>query len=188
MAIKFKKKIKVVTKKINNSVEQNSIIDESKISYYKTLKEKLKANFKKEIVHKVENIRILKEIKDNKYYKLDGYRSFDAFTKEFYVAKSQAYKYLKLAAALQDGVLNENYVIENGIHNSFNYIKDKESPLLKKSKQNPVKPLRLQLKTQEIYDFYKSNSKFTNFMMNEIFENQKDLIHKLMKKYAELKI
>ncbi|WP_210362569.1 chromosome replication/partitioning protein, partial [Borreliella garinii] len=91
MAIKFKKKIKVVTKKINNSVEQNSIIDESKISYYKTLKEKLKANFKKEIVHKVENIRILKEIKDNKYYKLDGYRSFDAFTKEFYVAKSQAY-------------------------------------------------------------------------------------------------
>ncbi|WP_210376789.1 chromosome replication/partitioning protein, partial [Borreliella valaisiana] len=75
-------------------------------------------------------------------------------------------------AALQDGVLNENYVIENGIHNSFNYIKDKESPLLKKSKQNPIKPLRLQLKTQEIYDFYKSHAKFTSFMMNEIFENQ----------------
>ncbi|WP_210753567.1 chromosome replication/partitioning protein, partial [Borreliella valaisiana] len=50
------------------------------------------------------------------------------------------------------------------------------------------KPLRLQLKTQEIYDFYKSHAKFTSFMMNEIFENQKDLINKLMKKYDELKI
>ncbi|MBB6032149.1 hypothetical protein HNR35_001152, partial [Borreliella spielmanii] len=39
MAIKFKKR--VLTKKINTNVEQNSIIDESKISYYETLKEKL---------------------------------------------------------------------------------------------------------------------------------------------------
>uniref|UniRef100_UPI001AEF49B4 chromosome replication/partitioning protein n=1 Tax=Borreliella valaisiana TaxID=62088 RepID=UPI001AEF49B4 len=156
MEIKFKKK--VLTKKIDTYVEQNSIMDESKISYYKTLKEKLKTNFKKEIFHKVENIRILKEIKDNQYYKFDGYKNFLDFVKDFNVAKSQAYKYLKLAAALQDGVLNDDYVIKNGIHNSFNYIKDKESPLLKKSKQNPIKPLRLPLKTKKIYDFYKSHA------------------------------
>ncbi len=118
MEIKFKKK--VLTKKIDTYVEQNSIMDESKISYYKTLKEKLKTNFKKEIFHKVENIRILKEIKDNQYYKFDGYKNFLDFVKDFNVAKSQAYKYLKLAAALQDGVLNDDYVIKNGIHNSFN--------------------------------------------------------------------
>ncbi len=138
--------------------------------------------------HRVENMKILKEIRDNQYYKFDGYKTFLDFLKDFNVAKSQAYKYLKLAAALQDGVLDVDYVIENGIKNSFNYIRDKESPSFKKSKQNPIKPLRLQLKTQEIYDFYKSNSKFTSFMMNEIFENQKDLINKLMKKYDELKI
>lgn len=186
MEKKIKKK--VFTKKISTNVEQNSIIDESKISYYETLKEKLKTNFKKEIFHKVENIRILKEIKDNQYYEFDGYKNFLDFVKDFNVAKSQAYKYLKLATALQDGVLNEDYVIKNGIHNSFNYIKDKESPSLKKSKENPIKPLRLKLKTQESYDFYKSKAKFTSFMMNEIFENQKDLINKLMKKYDELKI
>ncbi|WP_418909403.1 chromosome replication/partitioning protein (plasmid) [Borreliella sinica] len=187
MVIKFKKR-KILTKKINNNVKQNSIIDESKTSYYKTLKEKLKDNFKKEMFHRVENMKILKEIRDNKYYKFDGYRTFLDFLKDFNVAKSQAYKYLKLAAALQDGVLDADYVIENGIKNSFNYIRDKESPSLKKSKQNPIKPLRLQLKTQESYDFYKSKAKFTSFMMREIFENQKDFLNKLMKKYDELKI
>ncbi|WP_418457448.1 chromosome replication/partitioning protein [Borreliella andersonii] len=183
-----KRKVKVLTKQINTYVEQNSMIAEDKISYYNTLKERLKTNFKKEIFHKVENIRILKEIKDNQYYKFDGYKNFLAFLKDFNVAKSQAYKYLKLAAALQDGVISENYLIENGIHNSFNFIKDKESPALKKSRQNPIKPLRFQLKTQESYDFYKKNAKFTAFILEELIKNQKDFLKKLFKKYEELKI
>ncbi|WP_327786780.1 plasmid partition family protein, partial [Borreliella valaisiana] len=37
------------------------------------------------------------------------------------------------------------------------------------------------------YDFYKSNAKFTSFMMHELFENQKDLINKLLKRYKQLK-
>ncbi|MCD2321112.1 plasmid partition family protein, partial [Borreliella burgdorferi] len=41
---------------------------------------------------------------------------------------------------------------------------------------------------QESYDFYKKKSKFTSFMMHEIFENQKDFLKKLLKKYEELKI
>ncbi|WP_210372647.1 chromosome replication/partitioning protein, partial [Borreliella garinii] len=56
-----------------------------------------------------------------------------------------------------------------------------------KSKQNPIKPLRFQLKTKESYDFYKSNANFTSFMMHEIFENQKDWIKQLLKKYKELR-
>ncbi len=68
-----KKRVKrILTKKIDTYVEQNLMINESKISYYKTLKEKLNDNFKKEILHRVENIKILKEIKDNQYYKFDG--------------------------------------------------------------------------------------------------------------------
>ncbi|WP_210378801.1 chromosome replication/partitioning protein, partial [Borreliella garinii] len=82
----------------------------------------------------------------------------------------------------------EQYVLDNGFRSILSVLKDKESPALKKSKQNPIKPLRLKLKTQESYDFYKSKAKFTSFMMNEIFENQKDLINKLMKKYTDLKI
>ncbi|MCD2321119.1 chromosome replication/partitioning protein, partial [Borreliella burgdorferi] len=136
-----------LTKKIDTYVEQNLMINESKISYYKTLKEKLNDNFKKEILHRVENIKILKEIKDNQYYKFDGYKTFLDFIKDFNVAKTQAYKYLRLATALQEGLIKEDYLIENGIKNSYNFIKDKESPALKKSRQNPIKPLRFQLKT-----------------------------------------
>lgn len=42
-----KRVVKVLTKKIDTYVEQNLMINESKISYYKTLKEKLNDNFKK---------------------------------------------------------------------------------------------------------------------------------------------
>ncbi|MCD2383830.1 chromosome replication/partitioning protein [Borreliella burgdorferi] len=185
MTIKYNKR--VLTKNMDTDIENDLIIDENKVSYYNELKEKLKSNFKKEIFHKVVNIRILKEIKDNQYYKLDGYKSFFAFVKDFNIARAQAYKYLKLATALQEGLLKEDYVIENGINNSFDFIKDKESPSFKKSKQNPIKPLRFQLKKQESYDFYKSNAKFTGFMLDKLFSDGKEIIKKLMKEYKELK-
>ncbi len=153
---------------------------------YKNLKQRLKSSFQQEIYYKMEVIKILKEIKDNEYYKLDGYRTFEDFIKDYHLARSQAYDYLKIANAIQDGVLEEAYVIENGVTKTIAFLR-KSPGVLKKSKQNPIKPLRFQLKTQESYDFYKSNAKFTSFMMHEIFENQKDLINKLLKKYKQLK-
>ncbi len=46
------------------------------LKHYNLLKERLKSNFQKEIYNKIESMKILKEIKDNEYYKLDGYKSF----------------------------------------------------------------------------------------------------------------
>ncbi|ACK74287.1 MULTISPECIES: chromosome replication/partitioning protein [Borreliella] len=178
---------RVLSEEIDPDVEKKIITNEDAVIHYNALKDRLRANFRKEIFHKVDNIRILKEIKDNEYYKLDGYKSFDAFIKNYNIAKTQAYAYLKLAAALQEGILKEDYLIENGIQNSLELIQNKESLTFKKSKQNPIKPLRFQLKTQESYDFYKNNAKFTSFMMQDIFENQKDWINKLLKKYKQLK-
>ncbi|MDO7279603.1 chromosome replication/partitioning protein, partial [Borreliella burgdorferi] len=66
-------------------------------------------------------------------------------------------------------------------------IKNQANGTIKKSKQNPIKPLRFQLKNQESYDFYKSNSRFVSFMMDEIFKNQKDFLNKLLKRYKESK-
>ncbi|WP_210380293.1 chromosome replication/partitioning protein [Borreliella valaisiana] len=153
---------------------------------YKNLKQRLKSSFQQEIYYKMEVIKILKEIKDNEYYKLDGYRTFEDFIKDYHLARSQAYDYLKIANAIQEGILEEAYVIENGISKAIAVLRESPSGL-KKSKQNSIKPLRFQLKTKESYDFYKSNAKFTSFMMHEIFENQKDLINKLLKKYKQLK-
>ncbi|AMR76236.1 permease (plasmid) [Borrelia hermsii] len=154
---------------------------------YNALKKKLYINLREGIYNRIECMKILKEIKDNEYYKLDGYKSFDAFIRNYDVAKTQAYNYLKIATALEEGLLEEQYVLENGFRQILSLLKDKESATIKKSKVNPIKPLRFQLKSQESYGFYKSNAKFTSFLMDELFENQKDLLDKLLKKYKELK-
>lgn len=178
---------RVLSEEKDPDIEKKIITNEDAIAHYHSLKDRLKANFRKEIFHKVDNIRILKEIKDNKYYKLDGYKSFFAFVKDYNIARTQAYNYLKLATALQEGFIKEDYIIENGIHNSLDLIQDKESPIFKKSKKNPIKPLRFQLKSQESYDFYKSNAKFTGFLLDKLFNNEKEMIKKIMKEYKQLK-
>ncbi len=191
----MKNNTKLIINKRDIDSEGNALlVDSSNVSKngvepdrYNTLKKKLYVNLREGVSNRVECMKILKEIKDNEYYKLDGYKSFDAFIKDYDVAKTQAYNYLKIANAIEAGVIEEQYVLDNGFRLILSVLKDKESPVLKKSKQNSIKPLRFQLKTQESYDFYKSNAKFTSFMMQEIFENQKDLISKLLKMYKQLK-
>ncbi|WP_421136320.1 chromosome replication/partitioning protein (plasmid) [Borreliella yangtzensis] len=153
---------------------------------YNILKKKLYVNLREGVSNKIECMKILKEIKDNEYYKLDGYKSFDAFIKDYDVAKTQAYNYLKIANAIEAGVIEEQYVLNNGFRLILSALKDKESPSLKKSKQNPIKPLRFQLKKQESYDFYRSNSKFTGFLLDRLFD-EKEIIKKIMKEYKQLK-
>lgn len=161
--------------------------DNDQLEYYEKLKNRLVNNFKKEIFHKIEFIKILKEIKDNEYYKLDGYTSFNSFAKNYRIARTQVYDYIRIANAMEEGLLDEAYVIENGLTISLLSLRDKESSSFKKSRQNPIKPLRFQLKSKESYDFYKSNAKFTVFLLDELFESQKDLLNKFLKRYKQLK-
>ncbi|WP_215536449.1 chromosome replication/partitioning protein [Borreliella bavariensis] len=167
--------------------EKKLITKEEIFTHYNDLKNRLKTNIKKKIFYKVESIRILKEIKDNEYYKLDGYKSFDAFIRDYKLARTQVYIYLKLAKALQAGILNEDYIIENGIYDSLDLIEGQETSIIKKTKQNPIKPLRFQLKSKESYDFYKSNAKFTGFLLDKLFNNEKEIIKRIMKEYKQLK-
>ncbi len=74
-------------------------------------------------------MKILKEIKDKEYYKLDGYQSFEMFTRDYKIAKSQAYEYLKIANAIDEGLVQENDIIEKGMQNSLFFLKDKEELL-----------------------------------------------------------
>ncbi|AHH11486.1 chromosome replication/partitioning protein (plasmid) [Borrelia coriaceae] len=154
---------------------------------YDELKKKLYINLREGIYNRIECMKILKEIKDNEYYKLDGYKSFDAFIKNYDVAKTQAYNYLKIATALEEGLLEEQYVLENGFRQILGLLKDKESEKLKKSRVNPIKPLRFQLKSQASYDFYKQNAKFTSFLMDRLFASKKDLLEEFMKEFKNLK-
>ncbi|OJH14112.1 permease (plasmid) [Borreliella bissettiae] len=169
------------------SDNENYAITDSVLNHYNSLKEKLKISSKKEIYCKLETLKILKEIKDNHYYRFDGYKSFEAFSKDYRLARAQVYNYLKIANAIEDGIIQEEFLIKNGILETLIVLRNKESKTIKKSKQNPIKPLRFQLKKQESYDFYKNHSKFTAFILEELLENQKDFLNKLFKKYKELK-
>ncbi len=118
---------------------------------------------------------------------LMGIKVFEAFSKDYRLARAQVYNYLKIANAIEDGVIQEEFLIKNGILETLIILRNKESKTIKKSKQNPIKPLRFQLKKQESYDFYKNHAKFTAFILEELLENQKDFLNKLLKKYKQLK-
>nr|WP_099497276.1 chromosome replication/partitioning protein [Borrelia miyamotoi] len=186
------KKISINPRNLDNEkssilMVDNSIVDEAR-ERFNLLKIKLKDNIKEDISNKIETMYILKEIKEKEYYKLDGYKSFAEFSKVYNLAKSQAYNYLKIASAIQDGLLEEEFLIENGFNQTLNFIKTKEGKTIKKSKQNPIKPLRFQLKSQEAYDFYKRSSKFTSFLLEDMFCNDKKFLEDKLLKYKNTKI
>lgn len=105
MSVKFKYINIKIKDRINTSKNQNKIeinFDEEKMELFLFLKERLILNFQKEIHNKIETMKILKEIKDKEYYKLDGCQSFEMFTRNYKIAKSQAYEYLRIANAIEE--------------------------------------------------------------------------------------
>lgn len=175
--------IKINKRNLSESVRE----EEQALVHYNKLKEKLNINFQKEIYCKIEAMKVLKEIKDKEYYKLDNYSSFDDFAKDYRLARTQTYKYLKIATAIEEGLIEEKYVVKNGINDTICLLKTKESPSLKKSNQNPIKPLRFQLKKEEAYFFYKKNPKLTSFLLEKIFFKEKDFLLKIIKEFETLR-
>ncbi|UPA19146.1 chromosome replication/partitioning protein [Borrelia puertoricensis] len=154
---------------------------------YKSLKSKLVINFKSEICSRIETMKVLKEIKDNEYYKLDGYKNFEDFTKDYKLAKTQAYDYLKIASAIEEGIIEESFLVENGFRQTLFVLRNSESKTLKKSRVNPIKPLRFQLKNQESYDFYKQNPKLTGFILDKLFSSEKKILEKFVNEFKIVK-
>ncbi|UPA17354.1 chromosome replication/partitioning protein (plasmid) [Borrelia coriaceae] len=169
------------------ALEDRNLSEHEKIlTHYNKLKEKLIINFKDEIFSKIETMKILKEIKDKGYYKLDGYKNFIDFILNFNLAKTQVYNYLKIATAMEEGLINDDFILKNGFNQTLSFIKTNNSATLKKSRQNSIKPLRFQLKSQESYTFYKQNAKFTGFILDKLFLSKKDLLEDFMKEFKSL--
>ncbi|AOW96258.1 chromosome replication/partitioning protein [Borrelia miyamotoi] len=172
--------------RIMENEEHVIIVEHSKeeaIERYKYLKDRLVFNFQKEIHNKIENMKILKEIKDNKYYKLDGYNNFEEFTRNYRLAKSQAYDYLRIANALDEKIVEESYIVQNGIQNVLLFLRNKEGFNIRKSSRNVIKPLRFQLKTEQAYIYYKSKAKFTSFLLENLLKYEKILLDKYESEY-----
>ncbi|WP_187981725.1 chromosome replication/partitioning protein [Borreliella bavariensis] len=152
---------------------------------FEFLKSKLKENVKEDIYNKIEAMYILMEIKNKAYYKLDGYKSFEKFIKDYRLARSQAYTYLKIASAIKEGALKQEYLVENGFRQSILFLMNSDNKEKKNSIQSSKKFLRLQFKNQESYFFYKKNYKFTEFFLNKVFLDKKDWIEEIMKEFKE---
>ncbi|WP_215821323.1 chromosome replication/partitioning protein [Borreliella bavariensis] len=190
MSVKFKYINIKIKDRINTSKNQKKIeinFNEEKMERFLFLKERLILNFQKEIHNKIETMKILKEIKDKEYYKLDGCQSFEMFTRNYKIAKSQAYEYLRIANAIEEGLIQENDIIKKGIQNSLFFLKDKEGMKIKKSNRNFIKPLRFQLKTENAYIYYKSKVKFTSFLLEKLLKDKEELLNEIMKEYKECK-
>ncbi|AEL19447.1 chromosome replication/partitioning protein [Borreliella bissettiae] len=190
MSLKLKHMNIKIKDRINTGKNQKKIkinCDEDKMERFLFLKERLIINFQKEIHNKIETMKILKEIKDKEYYKLDGYQNFEMFTRNYKIAKSQAYEYLRMANAIEEGLVQEKYIIENGIQNSLFFLKDKEGGKVKKSNRNFIRPLRFQLKTENAYIYYKSKARFTSFLLEKLLKDKEELLNEIMKEYKECK-
>ncbi|MBB6043719.1 chromosome replication/partitioning protein (plasmid) [Borreliella yangtzensis] len=179
-------KLKVKKILLNNRTDSIKEFENDELEY-KSYKDQLRRITIDDIDNKIKTMKILYKIREKKLYLIDGYKKFEDFLSEFIISRSQAFLYLKIYRKVLDGSVSINDIKEKGLKGVYRNILNTEIKE-DKSRQNLIKPLRFQLKKQESYNFYKSNAKFTSFMMDEIFENQKDLINKLLKKYKELKI
>ncbi|UPA12556.1 chromosome replication/partitioning protein [Borrelia venezuelensis] len=157
----------------------------SKEEEYENYKHALKKSMVNDIENKIQIMEILYNIKNKKLYLIDGYENFNSFIKGFLIAKTQAYLYLKVYEQVLQGKLSIKEIKDKGMIEVYRNIKLKEISD-KKSKQNTIKPLRFQLKNQESYDFYKKNAKFTGFVLDNLFSNDKKYLDKLFKEYSGL--
>lgn len=178
-------KLKVKKILLNNRIEDVQEFENEELEY-KSYKDQLRRITVDDVENKIKTMKILYKIREKKLYLIDGYKKFEDFLSEFIISRSQAFLYLKIYRKVLEGSISINDIKEKGLKGVYRNILNVEIKE-DKSKQNPIKPLRFQLKKQESYNFYKKNAKFTSFMMDEIFENQKDLISKLLKMYKQLK-
>ncbi|MGF7102067.1 plasmid partition family protein [Borreliella kurtenbachii] len=58
---------------------------------------------------------------------------------------------------------------------------------IKKSNRNFIRPLRFQLKTENVCIYYKSKAKFIIFLLEKLLEDREELLNEIMKEYKECK-
>ncbi|MGF7102226.1 chromosome replication/partitioning protein [Borreliella kurtenbachii] len=170
---------------LNNRIEDVQKFENEELEY-KSYKDQLRRITVDDIENKIKTMKILYKIREKKLYLIDGYKKFEDFLAEFIISRSQAFLYLKIYRKVLEGSVSINDIKEKGLKGVYRNILNIEIKE-DKSKQNPIKPLRFQLKSQESYDFYKSNAKFTGYLLDKLFNNEKEIIKKIMKEYKQLK-
>ena len=95
----------------------NSHIENPK-ARYDLLVEEIKAKTNLEIKTQIEVIKAMYEIREKKLFQHGGYKSFNAFVRDYKLGRSQVYRYLIIAEGLQKNILTEKEVEEKGLKES----------------------------------------------------------------------
>ncbi len=146
-------KLKVKKILLNNRIEDVQEFENEELEY-KSYKDQLRRITVDDVENKIKTMKILYKIREKKLYLIDGYKKFEDFLSEFIISRSQAFLYLKIYRKVLEGSISINDIKEKGLKGVYRNILNVEIKE-DKSKQNPIKPLRFQLKKQESYNFYK---------------------------------
>ncbi len=169
---------------LNNNQDENLII-------YKDLKDQLKLNLKDDIDNKIQRMKILYEIKQKELYKYDGFARFNDFIKSFEVAKSQAYRYLKIYQKVLEGKVSIDKIKEVGFKAILRDIKAEnflnEDNHSESEGYNESIPIRILVKDKELYNFCKQDTKRLYFIIEKIYKEKRDVLSELIIEYEKNK-
>ncbi|WP_215536674.1 chromosome replication/partitioning protein [Borreliella bavariensis] len=186
---KHKKEVIISDRGISFSLDKKN--EDENLAKYNELKTQLKFNLKNEVNNIIKRMEILYEIKTRELYKYDGFTSFDQFTQHFVIAKTQAYKYLRVYQKVLDGVVTIDRIKEIGFTNAFKQIKkqtvahnlsDKDDKL-KNSSDNFEIPIRILIRDLDLYKFCKESNKRISFILESLYRDNKIYFLELASKY-----
>ncbi|WP_421114478.1 chromosome replication/partitioning protein (plasmid) [Borreliella americana] len=174
----------------NEEISLNEDQDKELVNY-NNLKEQLKYNLKDDINNKIQRMKILYEIKQKELYKYDGFASFNDFIKSFEVAKSQAYRYLKIYQKVLEGKVSIDKIKEVGFKAVLRDIEAKnflnEDNHSESEGVNESIPIRILVKDKELYNFCKQDTKRLYFIIERIYKEKRDVLSELIIEYEKNK-
>ncbi len=127
----------------------------------------------------------MKEINDNKYYVIDKYKSFDHFIKDYNLAKTTVYRYMKLAIGIDSGKINYELILKKGMYYAIQILEN--NGCISSPKNILNRSFKIKIKDEKSFDFYKSNTNFTSFLLKELYYNNQELLTNIKNKYDNLK-
>lgn len=127
----------------------------------------------------------MKEINDNKYYVIDKYRSFDHFIKDYNLAKTTVYRYMKLAIGIDSGKINYELILKKGMYYAIQILEN--NGCISSPKNILNRSFKIKIKDEKSFNFYKSNTNFTSFLLKELYYNNQELLTNIKNKYDNLK-
>ncbi|WKC58475.1 chromosome replication/partitioning protein [Borrelia sp. P9F1] len=183
-------KIQKDDKDLNNRIIDSSAYDEKtkKVNRFTELDQELKSLGHRDIVNKIQAMKVLTEIHDELLYLWAGFKSFGAYAKTCFITESTAYSFVKIGQKLKTGEITEELIIKRGLTQIRDIIQNNDYEALKKGEVKPrTIPLRILLPTNTAYSYFKSNTKFTSYALSRLYEEHRELLDNLFYEYSQEK-